>query len=233
MQTSFWLEDPSILFHRKYISQIWPTKNMNKEEKLNAITRIIIIITILLYLITSNIRVILAGGVTICAIIILKYAQAKRNDKSTMEGFNNKQYSTLEENTRPDKSKNTIEEYSKPTETNPLMNVVLPQIQDDPTRASASASYNPDMVEKINTCTQDAAVNGFDNKEDIKNKLFSDLGDSLMFDRSMIQFNSNANTTIPNDQKSFADFCYGDMVSCKEGNAFACERNAPPHWING
>jgi len=54
-----------------------------------------------------------------------------------------------------------------------------------------------------------------------------------MFDRSMVQFNATANTTIPNDQKSFAEFCYGDMISCKEGNALACTRSAPPNWING
>jgi hypothetical protein len=38
----------------------------------------------------------------------------------------------------------------------------------------------------------------------------------------MINFNTNPNTQIPNDQAGFADFCYGNMPSCKEGNEFAC-----------
>ena len=41
------------------------------------------------------------------------------------------------------------------------------------------------------------------------------------------------NTTIPNDQDGFANFCYGDMISCKENNGMACMQNMPPHWING
>ena len=29
---------------------------------------------------------------------------------------------------------------------------------------------------------------------------------------------------IPNDQKAFADFCFGSMTSCKEGNTDACSK---------
>jgi hypothetical protein len=49
---------------------------------------------------------------------------------------------------------------------------------------------------------------------------------------SMRQWYSTPNTKVMNDQKEFAEFCYGDMISCKEGNELACTRNAPPHWIN-
>lgn len=45
----------------------------------------------------------------------------------------------------------------------------------------------------------------------------------------MRQFYSTANTTIPNDQGGFAEFCYGDMISAKEGNMFASVRNNPRH----
>ena len=30
------------------------------------------------------------------------------------------------------------------------------------------------------------------------------------------------NTTIPNGQKAYAEFCYGNMPSCRDGDAFAC-----------
>ena len=60
-------------------------------------------------------------------------------------------------------------------------------------------------------------------------KLFRDLGDNFQFDRSMIHFNSTANTQIPNDQKSFAEFCYGDMMECKTvGDIDTCVKNIPP-----
>lgn len=211
MQSPFWLNDPTILF---YNTQIWPTKDMHKEEKLNAMTRLIILVTILLYLITGNIRVLVAGGVTLIAIVVLKYAH-NNSSKETSEGFAN------------------LTKYTEPSQSNPLMNVVLPQIQDDPTRAAAAAAYTPVAVDQINRRTQEMTVNTFDDKDGIQSKLFSDLGDSFMFDRSMTRFNATANTTIPNDQQSFAEFCYGDMISCKEGNALACTRSTPPNWING
>ena len=60
-------------------------------------------------------------------------------------------------------------------------------------------------------------------------KLFKDLGDQYIFEQSLRPFNSTSSTTIPNDQGAFADFCYGSMVSCKEGNMFACARNLARH----
>ena len=41
------------------------------------------------------------------------------------------------------------------------------------------------------------------------------------------------NTKIPSNQKGFAEFCYGDMPSCKEGNEFQCTKNnasKSTHW---
>ena len=60
--------------------------------------------------------------------------------------------------------------------------------------------------------------------------LFKDLGDSMNFDQSMRSWYPMPNTQIPNDQKSFADFCYGDMPSCKEGSTLACSKNLPHRW---
>jgi hypothetical protein len=58
-------------------------------------------------------------------------------------------------------------------------------------------------------------------------KLFSSLDDHFEFEQSARQFYSNPATTVPNDQGAFAAFCYGEMISCKEGNQFACVRDAP------
>ena len=56
-----------------------------------------------------------------------------------------------------------------------------------------------------------------------------DLGEQFVFEQSLRPFHSNPSTTIPNDQQGFAEFCYGSMVSCKEGNMFACARNLARH----
>ena len=92
------------------------------------------------------------------------------------------------------------------------MNVLLTDIIDNPKRPPAAPAYEPPINKAINNSTMDP-------------RLFLDLGDNLSFDRSMRNFHSMPNTTIPNDQKGFADFCYGNMPSCKEGNEFQCAKN--------
>ena len=43
----------------------------------------------------------------------------------------------------------------------------------------------------------------------------------------MLNFYATANTTIPNDQKGFAEFCFGQMPSCKEGDGLQCLKDNP------
>ena len=56
-------------------------------------------------------------------------------------------------------------------------------------------------------------------------RLFKNLGDNLTFQHSMRNFYSMPNTQIPNNQKDFANFCYGNMPSCKEGDELQCSKN--------
>ena len=43
---------------------------------------------------------------------------------------------------------------------------------------------------------------------------------------NMRNFYTTANTKVePGDQKAFAEYLYGDMISCKDGDTTACERN--------
>jgi hypothetical protein len=227
MQDTFWLNDPTILFNKDSVGQLWPARDMSANKKLNAITRLVILLTILGYLVTGNSRVIVTGVVTIVAVALLKYLKKDEELKDTVKKAAKEGFSTLD--------RDTLEKlrFEKPTAKNPMMNVLLPQIQDEPNRPAAAPAFNPIIVEDINKKTQEMVVNNFDDKNGINDKLFKDLGDSFQFDRSMIQFYSTANTTIPNDQKSFTEFCYGDMISCKEGNELACSRSMPPNWING
>ena len=227
MQDTFWLNDPTILFNKDSVGQLWPARDMSANKKLNAITRLVILLTILGYLVTGNSRVIVTGVVTIVAVALLKYLKKDEELKDTVKKAAKEGFSTLD--------RDTLEKlrFEKSTAKNPMMNVLLPQIQDEPNRPAAAPAFNPIIVEDINKKTQEMVVNNFDDKNGINDKLFKDLGDSFQFDRSMIQFYSTANTTIPNDQKSFTEFCYGDMISCKEGNELACSRSMPPNWING
>ena len=86
MSISFWYDDPSILFKKENIFELWPTPTMNYNQKLNAITRLIIIVTIVGFIITLAYRLLFIGGITIFVIFIL----FKMNkDKLTKETFTN------------------------------------------------------------------------------------------------------------------------------------------------
>jgi hypothetical protein len=134
--------------------------------------------------------------------------------------------------TNPELYKMLRKNFTEPTTTNPVMNVLLTEIDDNPDRKTAAPCYNKVVENDLNEKTKEFITNNFDDKTNIDERLFKDLGDSFVFDQSMRTWNSTPNTSIPNDQKSFAEYCYGDMISCKEGDEFACTRNAPPHWIN-
>ena len=231
--TPFWLNEPTILFDKKQITEIWPNPNMSNMEKLNAISRFVIIASLLGYLITLNIGIIFVGIVTLAVIAILYHVQsnkAKTDEKAKelppkiKESFINSN-SVLYNEVKDD--------YTNPKENNPMMNVLLPEISYNPTRNEAAPAFNAEVEKNINNSTKDYVVDttfsdeSAKQKEYIKRKLFSDLGDSYTFDYSMRNFYTNPNTTIPNDQEGFANFCFGDMISAKEGNEFALGRNQP------
>ena len=225
MNTSpFWVNDIKVLFNQNHITHLVPLETMSFEEKLNAMTRLVIVMTLLGYLITKKTKFIITGIITLLAIIFLYKIKTEPKSKKTInikEGFSNPElYKLLKNN------------FTEPSQQNPLMNVLPNEIQDNPKRNQAAPAYNKAVEKEINEKTKEFITNNFDDKTNIDERLFKDLGDNVMFDNSMRAWYSTANTTVPNDQKSFAEYCYGDMVSCKEGNEFACTRNAPPHWIN-
>ena len=71
MTIQFWSNDPTVLFNKEYILELWPTTNMCYEQKLNSITRLVILITILGYILTMSERVLLVGGLTLAVVFVL------------------------------------------------------------------------------------------------------------------------------------------------------------------
>ena len=229
--TPFWLNEPTILFNKKYITEIWPNSNMSNMEKLNAISRFVILASLLGYLITLNIGMIFVCVITLAVIAVLYHVQSNKAKEDEMA---KEKPSKIKENFTNSVLYNEVkDDYTNPKQNNPMMNVLLPEISYNPTRNEAAPAFNAEVEKKINNNTKEYVVDttfsdeSSKQKEYIKRKLFSDLGDSYTFDHSMRNFYTNPNTTIPNDQAGFANFCYGDMISAKEGNEFALGRNQP------
>jgi len=208
MTTPFWFNDPTILFKNKYILQLWPLESMNTEQKLNSISRLIILLTILGYILTKTFKILITGLVTLVVIILLYKFQTDNKKKHVpTEPFTNLNlYNAMKSN------------LTLPTEQNPAMNVLLPEIQDNPTRPEAAPAYNKYVEADMDNSTKEFTISQF-NDPNIGNQLFNDLGDNFRFDQSMRTWYATANTTIPNDQEAFAEFCYGDTAACKDGKA--------------
>ena len=107
-----------------------------------------------------------------------------------------------------------------PTENNPMMNVLPTDYRDNPKKQRAAPSYEKSVHAKI----MEKGKKIFE-KSIPKKKLFQDLGENLAFANSMRNFYTNPNTTIPNDQTAFAKYLYGNMPSCKDGDAMQCTKN--------
>ena len=225
----FWAENPNILFYPQYLFEFFPTTGMTYSQKLNAISRTVILLTLLTFLMKRSWVILVVSAMTLFAIYVLyfyKQQEHRKNDRKTMkEGFESTALDTFE------KFINDPDTFDKPTPENPFCNVRNTDIDFNPNKKPAPPSFNENINEQILESAKQMVRNAHPDQPDIGDRLFTDLGDQFVFEQSMRPFYSMPSTTIPNDQTGFAEFCYGNMVSCKEGNRFACNRNLDRHTM--
>jgi hypothetical protein len=256
-ESEFWFVNPNILFQKDRIFEFFPVESMNYNDKLNALSRSIILLTVISFIVTHNMRILAIGMITLGSIVVLylyhereikkmkkegyedptKGAQdptkgnndpTKGNTKGYQDptkGYNNPASDYLKQNNLPVQENAFI----PPSKENPFQNVMLTDYDYNPNKKPAGPSYNKKVNGDILSQAKNIVQELNPDQPDIADKLFKDLGDQYVFEQSMQPFYSTASTTIPNDQGAFADFCYGSMVSCKEGNLFACARNLARH----
>ena len=119
--------------------------------------------------------------------------------------------------------------FDKPDSSNPFSNVLITDYEYNPNKKPAPPAFNENINDQILTQAKKIVNELNPGQPDISDKLFRDLGEQYVFEQSLRQFTSNPITTIPNDQTGFAEFCYGSMISAKDGNLFAAARNLPRH----
>lgn len=230
----FFTENPNVLFQQKYIFEFFPVDSMTYEQKLNAIARTVIILTLISFIFTQNIRTLLIGVITLGAVFVMYFYHEKERKKvdgkkltDTKEGFEGPALAYYVENNIPVPA----DVFTTPDSSNPFSNVLMTDYEYNPNKKPAPPAFNKSINDQILTQAKKLVNEANPDQPDLSNKLFKDLGEQLEFEQSLRQFNSNPATTIPNDQGAFAEFCYGSMVSCKEGNKFACARNLSRHTL--
>jgi hypothetical protein len=241
----FWSDNPNILFQQPYLFELFPTETMTYNQKLNAITRLVILLTAIGYIFKQNARILAVSAMTILAIFLLHFAHMNEITKPQLdkaEGFQttanilpvdiaSNGIFIPDKNVLPQGNYNPAApvrtDFIAPSAINPLNNVMLTDYEFNPNKQPAPPAFTKSVNDAILEKTKQEIASQYPTQPNIDKKLFHDLVDDFDFEQSMRPFYSTAITTIPNNQAAFANFCYGEMISCKEGDGIACGKTFP------
>jgi hypothetical protein len=229
MTIQFWSNEPTILFNKEYIFELWPTSSMCYEEKLNAISRLIILVTILGYILTMSTRILAVGALTLLVIFVLYNMRKQKLTKDMLENFESQSSVQGNEVTgmfdnKPKSFVNPVTldavlrtEFKEGTKKNPFSNVLLTQINDEPNRKAAPPAFNVDCDEDITKNVKRAVQMMNPGIKNTNKQLFGDLWQQYQLDNCLRVFNSTPNTRVANDPGAFGQFLYNNLkVSGKE-----------------
>jgi len=224
MTTRFWSNDPTILFDKDQLLNIWPQPSMTSDEKFNAISRMVILLSVLGFLFTLHLNYLLLGIIVLAAIYIVHHSKKGTN----LENFNNQ--INVVSGKIPENSKITNpvtlesvlrSNYYPTTKKNPMGNVLLTDIMDNPEKKAAAPSFNVDVSEDITRAAKKTVQFLNPGIKNTNKQLFGDLASNFEFDWCMWNFYPTANTRVANDQGAYANYLYGNMPSARDGDPFA------------
>ena len=222
MTTPFWSNDPTILFNKDSILQVWPSSSMTVEAKMNAISRLVIILSTLGFIFTMKAHFLIIGIITLAIIFSIyryrkqtivtglkeNFAQRKKKEASAPAPMVSNPV-TLENVLRS--------EFHPTTKKNPFGNVLLTDIMDEPNRRAAAPSFNPAVSDDITSSVKKQTQMLYPGIKSTNKQLYGDLYDNYQLDTDLMQrFYSTANTRVDSDQGAYGKWLYGNMPSGKD-----------------
>jgi hypothetical protein len=206
-ESPIWLNDPTVLIEKESLTQLWPKGEYTLEENINAITRTILFATLFgIFFIRHKPVKLLITSIICVGVVMLYYKNIKENEEKSSVVDDKEGFAVLEEDTLDYEEEKKKGIFQEPSKNNPYGNVLPVDIKENPGRKPAPPAYNKDVDDEIKSAV----------KDNFNKKIFRDLGDNISFDESQRQFMTMPNTTIPNNQRGFAEFCYGNLASDKE-----------------
>jgi hypothetical protein len=200
MIENIWYKDWKSLIEPTNLPKFFPNTGMTFAEQLNALMRFSIYFSIILFAIKKNTLVFYI--VVMCAVLTFFLYEFDNKNKinkkelfSKMNLFDDVQNSNI---------------CVKPTPNNPFMNVLMTDYKQFPNRPPA-CNINNGLISNM-------AEKYFDNN------LFRDVDDVWGRKSSSRIWYTNPVTTIPSDQKSYAEFLYNIGPTCKE-SSLMCYKN--------
>tara|TARA_A100001015_G_scaffold8266_2_gene10154 strand:+ start:235 stop:876 length:642 start_codon:yes stop_codon:yes gene_type:complete len=185
---SLWVYNFSVLFDITKITEFIPLPSMNLEEQLNAVTRFILYLSVLLFLYKQNVRIFFLPIIVMILIyVVVTYTNILERyenltDKDTFQMY----------------PRHVC--YERPTTNNPFMNVLLTDYRTKPNRGSAMPSWNRRGVQQ--------SIN-----QEFEKRLFKNVGDIYNTNNSQRQFYTMPNTQLANNQGDFANWLYNSETS--------------------
>jgi hypothetical protein len=73
----FWYENPNIFFQYPYLFEFFPVDCMTYNQKLNAISRTILLLTLISFLLTQRVRILIIGAIILVSIYLLHSYRTK------------------------------------------------------------------------------------------------------------------------------------------------------------
>ena len=204
INTTFWFSNPSILYEKNSILEFFPSKKFDIVRKLNAILRLSIVYTIIMYLCTKNNKYLLIPVVTA---LVTWFIWSRQTDIQTNTLMSQSISNQLDDLVRINDLNTTCR---VPTKDNPFMNPYQSEFSNENVSESkACPSYNNVGVQN--------RMNELFNED-----LYRDVKDVFGKNNSQRQFYTVPGNQVPNDQESFGQWLYGTPPTCKEGNQKAC-----------
>ena len=202
--TPFWYTDISILYGKDSIMEIFPSRRFDILRKLNAIVRLSIVYTLIMYFMKREQKYLIIPLVTMGITWIIWYKQEDIHTDTIMkDSMSNKIDDLVQLN-----DLNT--ECRVPTKENPFMNPMLSDYgTGKPVPPKSCPSYNNVGIQR--------RVQELYNED-----LYRDVNDVFGKNTGDRQFYTVPGNQVPNDQGSFAQWLYGTPKTCKEGNSIAC-----------
>lgn len=173
----FWIDQPKILFNVDHIHEIWIYSDMTLNEKLNAMTRLILLLSLLGFVFLNR-SIFLVIGLILVALIVIFY---KKDD--LLEGMTN-----------------PIQPIQP---SNPMNNVLMTDYTDNPNLKPNHPVYSNEVENAINTSALSSILLQNKENKDIGNG-FSSSRDQMEFEQSMRPFFTQPVNSV--DQAEYGDF---------------------------
>lgn len=197
LQDTFWLYDFKVLYQNQNLTDFFPTDNMSYSEKLNSIFRLTFYIAVILLIIKKSYLYLYIAiiGAVVTILLYKQYEYQNNPDKINIDNFSNR-----------DSSNRSNKACNPPTRQNPFMNLLISDIESDPDHIACKPT--PKVKKEI--------------EKNFNFNLYKDVDDVFNRRNSQRQFYTTPSTTLPNDQKSFAEWLYKVPSSCKSGDGNVC-----------